>query len=352
MTPDRDVFLSLLTRLLVTSAPSGHEDELDGILLDEIVSLGQAGEVDAAGNIVVRLPGESPEVLCLAAHKDEVGMIVKRVESDGTIHVEPLGGCLPWKLGEGPVEILTATHGPVDAVLSVGCTHTSEETTAVHKAKTQPLTWNQVHLETKRSAPDLASLGVHPGCRVAVHRRRKEPLFLGDFVCSYGLDDKGALAILLTVLKTVCEQNAPPPKTLILAATSEEEQAAAGGGFLLRQTDAHTLIALEVGPVEREYATCNDQRPILWYKDAAHTYSRKLSDELYALADSLGFGAQRACYSSAGTDASLARKHGWAGAIACVGFPTDNTHGYEIANVAGMLNTAHLLSAYILNRKS
>jgi putative aminopeptidase FrvX len=343
---ERTTYLELLERLLVTSSPGGHEDEIDAVLVAEIEALGLTPERDPAGDLLCTVEGKSAQAVCLTAHKDEIGMIVKRLEEDGRLRVEPLGGCTPWKLGEGPVEILTA-DGPVEAVLSFGCTHVSDETQAAHQAKTQALNWESVRVDAKRSRAELTRLGVHVGSRVAVHRARKKPLHLGEYVCSYALDDKGALAILLTVLREVVQAGEPPLRTVHFAATSEEELGAASGAFALRHTGSDTLIALEVGPVEKEYDTVNDHRPILWYKDSYHTYSRTLSDGLCRLADELGFGAQRACYSSAGTDASAARKYGWAGTIACVGFPTDNTHGYEIANVEGMLNTARLLSHYL-----
>jgi len=346
LSTERPTFLALLDRLLVTSSPGGHEDGIDAVLVAEIEALGLVPERDPAGNLLCTVAGSSPEAVCLAAHKDEIGMIVKRLEDDGRMRVEPLGGCTPWKLGEGPVEILT-DDGSVEAVLSFGCTHVSEETKAVHQAKTQALNWESVRVDAKRPRGELTRLGVHVGSRVAVHRMRKKPLHLGGYVCSYALDDKGALTILLTVLQEVSQAAQPPSRTVHFAATSEEELGAASGAFALRYTGSDALIALEVGPVEKEYDTVNDHRPILWYKDSCHTYSRTLSDSLCRLAGELGFGAQRACYSSAGTDASAARKYGWAGTIACVGFPTDNTHGYEIANVEGMLNTARLLSKYL-----
>src|SRR5206468_4080654 len=102
---------------------------------------------------------------------------------------------------------------------------------------------------------------------------------------------------------------------------------------------AETLLALEVGPVAEEYGVQNNEQPVVWYRDRIATYTKSLCDELVRLADGLGFGAQRAVYSRAATDASTAREHGQVGRIACIGFPAENTHGYELACLAGIENT-------------
>ena len=54
--------------------------------------------------LVGKIPGRdlAPPVQVLA-HKDEIGMIVKRIDPDGVLHVDALGSAQPWRYGEGPV---------------------------------------------------------------------------------------------------------------------------------------------------------------------------------------------------------------------------------------------------------
>jgi putative aminopeptidase FrvX len=99
--------------------------------------------------------------------------------------------------------------------------------------------------------------------------------------------------------------------------------------------------------VAEEYEVVNNAQPVIWYKDRITTYSKPLCDELLRLAAELGFGAQPAVYSSAGTDASTARQHGQVDRIACLGFPAENSHGYELACVEGILNLYRLLMAWL-----
>jgi len=344
---ERAQLLQLLEELLTTHAPSGDEAEMDAILLPRFRETCVDVRQDSAGNLIGRIPGRSREgAIQVHAHKDEIGMIVKRVEPDGKVQARALGGAYPWKYGEGPVEIL-GRPGPIPAVLCVGSTHTSAESARMQSARTSPLAWETVYLDAKLTRAELAAQGVRAGTRAVVARSRKRPLVLGDFVCGWALDDKGAVAIMLGVMEALAPLAGQLPADVYFAATGEEEVAAAGGAFVAASLPAETLIALEVGPVADEYGNANSPQPVIWVSDSYHTYSKRLSDRLMDLAGVLGFGAQPVVYSSAGTDASAARRYGQAGSVACLGFPVENSHGYEVAHIEGMLNTAALLETFL-----
>src|SRR5438128_49013 len=70
------------------------------------------------------------------AHKDEISMIVKRIDEDGVLRLDPLGGAHAWKYGEGPVEIL-GDRQTVPGILGVGSAHTTAESHTVFQAKQQ-----------------------------------------------------------------------------------------------------------------------------------------------------------------------------------------------------------------------
>jgi len=47
-----------------------------------------------------------------------------------------------------------------------------------------------------------------------------------------------------------------------------------------------------------------------------------------------------------GRDASIAMKFGHVARAACLGFPTENTHGYEIAHLGAIANCIRLLQGF------
>jgi putative aminopeptidase FrvX len=63
--------------------------------------------VDEAGNLVGLVRGsDGGPATGVMAHVDELSMIVKPVEPDGTLHLTPLGTMYPANFGLGPVAML------------------------------------------------------------------------------------------------------------------------------------------------------------------------------------------------------------------------------------------------------
>ncbi|MFZ1756373.1 MAG: hypothetical protein WAU10_21665, partial [Caldilineaceae bacterium] len=116
--------LALFSQLLV-AAPSGREEGIAALVRAKLDEICVAHQTDGAGNVLVRLAGRAGDspLTCYAAHLDEIGMVVTRIEANGDLRVDRSGGLHPWKLGEGPVEIVGDREQPVIGVLSFGSTH-------------------------------------------------------------------------------------------------------------------------------------------------------------------------------------------------------------------------------------
>jgi putative aminopeptidase FrvX len=340
---DRNAFLALLRELLLTHSPSGDEAEMESKAKRELSKWCDRVWMDAADNIIGMLKGKSREnPLRIMAHKDEIGLIVKRLEDDGRLRVEPLGGACPWRYGEGPMDIL-ADSGILTGILSVGSSHTSPEAADVHQALSKPLDWDMVRIDTRLGKEDLIAKGVQTGTRVVVSRTRKEPTLLSDYICGWGLDDKAGVAILLTVAEQLAKKTVPLKRDVYFVVTTAEETGIQGGAYAARALPGDETVGIEIAPVHREYGIQNTSQPVVFYKDTATVYSKKMADRFYRLGKTLGFGCQAIVASSFGSDASVVLKYGLSGQAACLGFPTDNTHGYEIASITAMENLVKLL---------
>ena len=88
----------LLQTLTETFGPSGYEDRVREIVLGEVASLAGETRVDALGNLIVRKrPNKTlkdTRKIMVAAHMDEIGVIVSHVDENGFIRFSPLGGIL------------------------------------------------------------------------------------------------------------------------------------------------------------------------------------------------------------------------------------------------------------------
>ena len=337
----------LIAELTMAHSPVGNEREIDVVLRRHLDPLPCDVWQDTANNVIVKIAGAASDCpLILDAHKDELGLIIKRIEDDGKIRVATLGGTYPWKYGEGPMDIL-GDAGTVPAVLCFGAMHVTEESPihAIRSEGGRQLKWSDCYLDAKLSKDELLGQGVHPGCKAVVSRERKHPVRIGDYVGTYALDDKGAVAILLSLATLLA--GSPPPQDVYLVFSSTEENAGGGGPFAARTLPGDTYIALEVAPVAAEYGLEAGGAPVLIYKDAYNVYDEGILRRFASLAKELGLEVQYAALESYGTNASIARKVAAIGRIAAVAFPCENTHGFEIVHLDSLTNLTTLLLTFV-----
>ena len=79
--------LSLIRTLALGFGPSGCEDEIRELILQEVSSLSGAKHIDRLGNLIVhRAFGEGRENrhrLMVSAHMDEVGFMITEITDEG-----------------------------------------------------------------------------------------------------------------------------------------------------------------------------------------------------------------------------------------------------------------------------
>ncbi|MGY1705173.1 hypothetical protein ACI79C_11390 [Geodermatophilus sp. SYSU D00697] len=309
--------------------------------------------MDPAGNLVALLRGagdpDAP-VVRVMAHMDELAMIVKRVEPDGTLRLSQLGTMYPGNFGLGPLTVL-GDEEQFTAVLLLGSEHTTQETSQVWRTTPdggdQAMQWSDVYVFTGRGVEELEAAGVHPGTRVCVHASRRTLVGFGDYVGSYFLDDRAALATLVGAARLLHEQDRRPPADVYLVCTVGEEMGGIGATYASRTLPGDVTLALDVGPVEAEYQVPADSGPVVAYADDAVVYDKALSDHLLALGRELGLGARAAVWESFDSDASQARASGQTARAALLSLPTLSTHGYEVQHGQTVGRCARLVAEFL-----
>ena len=339
--------LDLLTEVCAAHAPPGVERELGAIITRHLAPLAVRVWQDAAGNTVALLPGHAHDKpLQLTAHKDEIALIVKRIDPDGRLAVDRLGGIYPFKVGEGPVDILADDGSIVPASLGFGAVHVSAVSSIQDvKSGRRAAQWSDAVVDAKLTREELHARGVHVGSRIVLDRTRKSPRVLQDYVGAHALDDRGGIALLLLLAESLAAE--PPPQDVYFLLTSGEEVESGAAVYGSRELPGDTLVAVEVAPVMPEYNLRNDARPVVIWADGRGPYDAALTTNIVDAARDRGIEVQAAVLASFGSDAALARRMGAIARSACVGFPTENTHGYEVAHLGGMLNCGRLLEALV-----
>ncbi len=340
---DYNELFQIIESLVLCHSPSGAEQEIDNFILAKFQELGLETWSDPMGNIIGKIPGRNPEAkIAITAHKDEIGTIIKSIKSDGTLQIRQLGGAFPWIYGEGVVDIL-GDRKTIQGILSFGSRHVSHESPQKMHQEKVLLSWEDGWVETKCSLEELAAAGVNPGTRVVVGKHRKRPYRLKDYIASYTLDNKASVAILFAL----AEQLRQPVSDVYLVASAKEEVGALGALYFTQNNRLDALIALEICPLSSEYPIEDGQAPVLLSQDAYGIYDEFLNRELRQAAQKAKIPLQLAVISGFGSDASIALKFGHLARAACLGFPTQNTHGYEIAHLGAIINCAEILKAYL-----
>ena len=338
-----DQLFKTIEELVLHHSPSGAEEEIDQLLMSRFAALGVKVTQDRAGNVIAKIAGKEAGAgaIAITAHKDEIGAIVKTVGVEGRVEVRKLGGSFPWVYGEGVVDLL-GDKQTISGILSFGSRHVSHESPQKTQQEDVPVRWENAWIETKCTTAELEAAGVRPGTRMVIGKHRKRPVRLKDYIASYTLDNKASVAILLTL----AEQLKTPVVDTYLVASTKEEVGAIGALYFTQNQRLDTLIALEICPLSSEYPITDGATPVLLSQDGYGIYDEGLNRELRQAAEVIALPLQLAAISGFGSDASIAMKFGHVARGACLSFPTQNTHGYEIAHLGAIANCIHLLNAY------
>jgi putative aminopeptidase FrvX len=340
--PNYQQLFQTIEMLVLHHSPSGAESELDRLLLNKFSATGLPVWQDEAGNIIAKIAGQdSTRAIAITGHKDEIGAIVKTVGSRGRVEIRKLGGSFPWVYGEGVVDLL-GDKTTISGILSFGSRHVSHESPQKIFQEQTALAWEDVWVETKCSTQELEAAGIRPGTRVVVGKHRKHPFRLKDYIASYTLDNKASVAILLALAEAVKQ----PAVDIYLVASAKEEVGAIGALYFTQRQRLQALIALEICPLAPEYPIVEGEVPVLLSQDGYGIYDEGLNEHLRQAAETAQVPVQLAVISGFGSDASIAMKFGHVARAACLSFPTQNTHGYEIAHLGAISNCIQILQSY------
>lgn len=341
--------LSLFSELLAVPSPSGREERVAQIIRDKLNDWGYDHQTDGAGNVIVRLKGRQPDapLCCLAAHMDEIGMVVTRIEPDGSLRVDRSGGLYPWKIGEGPIEIV-GDGETIIGVLSMGSTHTA-------LAKDKVITWKDVRVLTGLSPEQLKTAGIRPGSTAVPVREMRGPVLFGDaddpLVAAWTFDDRMGVVALLRLLEAIKRDSLVPYHPTIIAFTVHEEGGCHGAKALAQSERPEIFIAIDGCPMPPGTPLQLDGRAGVWSKDRHTHFDQRLVRALCQAAEEVGTELQPVVYDSAASDASAVYSVGGAKRVASVGHVRENSHGYEVARLSVFDNLFKTLLQFIIKWK-
>jgi putative aminopeptidase FrvX len=218
----------LLEEMIKVPGVSGFEDDIRDCIREKIEAMGLNATEDNLGDLLVTLGDKGPSVVMIA-HMDELGLIVSKIEEDGSIRIRKVGGIDDRTLVGRVVEIKTQ-KGMVTGVLGLKPPHLMTDADDRKKV----MTWQEVRVDVgTRSKKGTEKLGIRVLDPMVF---KKDITYIGkDLICARAVDDRMGCAIILDVLEKL--KDAKLPIKLTFAWSVQEETGLKGAkviGFNLR----------------------------------------------------------------------------------------------------------------------
>ena len=207
---------------------SGFEDDIRDRIRKKVEAMGLSPTEDNLGDLLVTVGDKGPSVVMIA-HMDELGLIVSKIEEDGSIRIRKVGGIDDRTLVGRVVEIKTQ-KGMVTGVLGFKPPHLMTDADDRKKV----MTWQEVRVDVgTRSKKATEKLGIRVLDPMVF---KKDITYIGkDLICARAVDDRMGCAIILEVLEKL--KGAKLPIRLTFAWSVQEETGLKGAkvvGFNLR----------------------------------------------------------------------------------------------------------------------
>ena len=105
---------ALIKKLVEAYGPSGFEGQMRDLIRPEIESLADEISIDAMGNLIAFKKGDGTGLKVLvAAHMDEIGVMVTHVTKEGFLRFTGIGGVFPHTLLGNRVQFADGTIGVI-----------------------------------------------------------------------------------------------------------------------------------------------------------------------------------------------------------------------------------------------
>ena len=317
----------LLEELTNTYGPTGFEGPVRAIMERELSPLCDHMETDGIGSLMARMDGgsDAPRIM-MAAHMDEVGLMVKYITPEGYIRFQPLGGWLDQALINQRWVIL-AREGPVHGITGLKTVHVMTP-----EARNQLLKRDQMFIDVGASSrQDVEErLGIRPGDPIAPDTKFTR-LVGGTMYLAKAWDDRVGLAVMVEVLRRL--KASRPPNTIYAVSTVQEEVGLRGAQTSSYHIEPDIGINLEVG-VAGDYPGITPEEaqervgegPTIFLHDGSMLPNLNLRDLFIEVAKDRGISVQFNVLSGYGQDgAEMQRTRGGAPTIN-IAVPTRYLH--------------------------
>lgn len=217
--------LKILEKVTAGFGPAGQEKNIRQLIENEIENYVDELKVDNMGNLIAIKNGNGEgQKIMLAAHMDEIGIMVTHIDDDGFLRFTTVGGVNPKHLVNRNFVFEDNIVGTVGV----------EKLDSYNDLKLDKL-FLDIGADSKEEAKDKIGIG-----DVAVYQKKFNNN--GKRVISNSLDDRAGCAVLISLLKEI-EDNA---NDIYAVFTVQEEVGTRGAGTAAFGIEPDLALAVDV----------------------------------------------------------------------------------------------------------
>ncbi len=318
--------MELLEKILYAFGPSGREDEVRGVIKNAVENYADEVFVDNMGNLICHKKG-SGKKLMMAAHMDEIGIIVTHIDKDGFLRFAAVGGVYPQNCIHRAVRFENGVEGVISG-----------------EGKTNIRDWTlekmfvDIGAKSYEEAAEKVSIG-----DMAVFDGKL--IKMGKRLSGKTMDDRIACYALAEAMKNMKDC----PNDFYAVFTTQEELGLRGAKVAAQAIEPDMAIAVDVSSVgDTPESSLIDMKlgkgPSVKIKDASYVISPKAREFMIKCANEAEIPFQLEAASFGGTDTGAIMTTGCGVLAGTTSIPTRYIHSpQETVDMDDVENTIKFL---------
>ncbi|MFD2208164.1 M20/M25/M40 family metallo-hydrolase [Virgibacillus halophilus] len=206
-----------LMDLLTTPSPSSNEMEIQKKWMNYVSDFADEIRTDTAGNVIGILNPDADFKVLLAGHCDEIALIINRIDDNGFLHFEKMGGINP-KAAVGMRVTVLGYQNTMTGVIGVNAQHHG----GIKDGFDLGDLFIDVGCKTKEEAARFVQIG-----DLAVYKTEPE-ILMNRYLAGRGLDNRTGSFLVAEVLRLLKEKGV---QVGVYAASTVNEETNMGGAY-------------------------------------------------------------------------------------------------------------------------
>ncbi len=325
----------LLQTLTDTFSPSGNEEPVRSLILKEVRDAADETRVDALGSLIVR-KGKLTDAssggrrIMIAAHMDEIGLMVTHVDDKGFVRFAAIGGVYPRHLPGGRVRFASGLSG----VIGLEPTDHGNDVPGLDKM------FIDIGASSRKDCPvkvgDVASF-------------ERPFLDLGDRVVAKSMDDRVGCAVAIQALRTLKST----PHEVYFVFTTQEEVGTRGAQTSAYGIDPDLGFSIDVTgwgdtPGKKDLSVDLGSGPAIKIRDGGMLSDPRVVEWMTRAADKARIPYQREVLLGGTTDARAMQLVRSGIPVGCISIPCRYVHSpSEMVDMRDVQNAVKLVVAML-----